>query len=282
LINDQWFRMRTLAFRLVFLGAGALFLLSACSGPPTLQSHSLSQAPTIDGTISEWGGALTRVGDQSVSLSAAPTDSLLYLAIVIPDRSLIRSVAENGLIVWVDPTGEQRHTYGVRYPLGRRAQRTQRATDESGTGPSRASALESLFPSDLAIIRNDTIRHRMPAGFSSALKVQATQNTGSLIYELAIPVSPSSRGATEDARQHGLHTRLGRSLSVGLVTPDPDDDSDLVSSSRGIPSVTGRGGRRRTRRGRRGRQQNQSRSPVQGPERSRLDLWTRVSVPGGS
>lgn len=275
--------MRTFPLRLLVLGTVGLFLLGACSGPPTLQSHSLSQAPTVDGTISEWGGALTRVGKQSVSISAVPTDSVLYLAIVIPDRSVIRSVAENGLIVWVDPTDQQAHTYGVRYPLGLRAQRAQRAASGgSEEGPGQL-ALENLFPSDLAIIRNDTVRHRMPAGLSSALKVQATLNTGSLIYEMAVPVSPSGGAATGDARQHGLHTPLGRSLSVGLVTPDPDDESTLMPSSQGIPSVTGRGGRRRTPRGRqRGRQRNQPASPVRSRDESRLDLWTRVSLSGGS
>jgi len=265
------------------LSVAGLFLLSACSGPPTLQSHSLSQAPTVDGTISEWGGALTRVGKQSVSMSAAPTDSLLYLAIVIPDQSLIRSVAKNGLIVWVDPTNQQAHTYGVRYPLGLRAQRAQQATSRGGEGAPQKMALEDLFPSDLAIIRNDTVRHRMPAGFSSALKVKATLNTGALVYEMAVPVSSADGPASGDAQQHGLQTPLRRSLFVGLVTPDPDDDSALMPSSRGVPSVTGRRGGRRTARGRRrGRQRNQPASPVRTPDEARLELWTQVSSSGGS
>jgi hypothetical protein len=215
-------------------------------------------------------------------MSAAPTDSLLYLAIVIPDRSLIRSVAKNGLIVWIDPTDQQAHTYGVRYPLGLRAQRAQRAASGGSGEGAQQMALEDLFPSDLAIIRNDTVRHRMPAGLSSALKVQATLNTGSLIYEMAVPLSPSGGAATGDARQHGLHAPLGPRLSVGLVTPDPDDESALMPSSQGIPSVTGRRGRRRTPRGRRrGRQRNQPAPPAQNRDGATLDLWTRVPLTGG-
>lgn len=261
--------------------------VGACSGPPTLQSDSLASPPTVDGALSEWGGALTRVGDRSVSLSAAPTDSLLYLAVVIPDRDLIRSVAENGLIVWVDPAGAERHTYGVRYPLGRRAGQsgTEQGGEAAGAGaPRAASALEELFPSDLAVIRNDTVRYRMPAGLSSALKAQATIDTGALIYELAVPVSPSRTAAAGDRWEHGLRERLGETVAVGLQIPDPDDTDLVMPSSRGIPSVTGRGGGRRSPRGRRrGRQrrQNQQRS-APAPDRPTLDLWTRIVLSGGS
>ena len=99
--------MRFSLFSLVLTAFVGLLLVGACSSPPTLRTQSLSQAPSVDGTLSEWDGGLTRVGDRSVSMSAAPTDSLLYLAVVISDQSLVRSVAEKGLVVWVDPTGKQ-------------------------------------------------------------------------------------------------------------------------------------------------------------------------------
>lgn len=263
------------------------FLLGACSSPPTLQSHSLSETPTVDGALSEWGGRLTRLGKRSVSMSAVPTDSLLYVAIVIPDRSLIRSVAENGLIVWIDPGGEERHTYGVRYPMGQRAERT--GPEQSGGAPTadgqqNASPLEDLFPSDLAVIRNDTVRYRMPAGLSSALKVQATLDTGALIYEMAVPISSSRSVDVSDRWEHGLRSRLSPTIAVGLQTPDPDDSDLVIPSSQGMPSVTGRGTGRRTPRGRRrGRQQRRNQQPsVSTPERPTLDLWTYVSVSGDS
>lgn len=262
-------------------------VVGGCSSPPTLQSHSLSQAPAIDGALSEWGGALTRVDGRSVSMSAAPTDSLLYLAIVIPDRALIRSVAENGLIVWIDPAGEERHTYGVRYPLGRRAQQAgaEQRGGASGAGVPRGGApLEDLFPSDLAVIRNDTVRYRMPAGLSSALQAQATLDTGSLIYEMAVPVSSSRPATRGDRWEHGLRARPSGTVAVGLQTPDPEDTDLVTPSSQGIPSVTGRGGRRRSPRGRRrGRQRRQNQQPaVPAPEQPTLDLWTRISLSGDS
>jgi len=273
--------MRTLPSGLLVLGLLGLLFVGACSSPPTLRMQSLSQAPAIDGALSEWGGTLRRVGDQSVSMSAVPTDSLLYLAIVIPDQALIRSVAERGLVVWVDPTGKQRHTYGVQYPLALQRQRAaQKTSGASGSESSdEASTLDELFPSDLALIRNDTIRRRMPARFSSALQAHATLNTGALIYEIAIPVNQTTADPTTPSWKHGLRTPLNRTMSIGLQIPDSGDESQLQGGAEGIPSVTGRGQGGRSPRGRRGRGGQRGRQappPDPSPERATLDLWTRV------
>jgi hypothetical protein len=210
-----------------------------------------------------------------------PTDSMLYMALLVPERDLMRAVAANGLIVWVDPSDAQKHTYGLQYPLGlRAAQRSRASSPESG----KTASLDDLFPSDLIIIRNDTIRHRMPAGLSSDLRVKATLNTGALIYEAAIPVPRSASDEKTDAQEHGLLEPPGAAVAVGVETPDPEEDSDRFAQSSGIPSVTGQGGRRgRGRRGRspRGRRRGGQRgspssSASQSPDLPTLDLWMRV------
>lgn len=270
--------MRTLPSSLALMVLAGVFVLGACSGPQTFQAQSLSQPPSIDGELSEWGGTLTRAEDSPVTMSVAPTDSMLYMAVLIPDQDLIRAVAKNGLLVWVDPSDTQAHTYGVQYPLALRSAQRSAATS---AGPEGAASLDDLFPSDLAIIRNDTVRHRMPAGLSSALRVQGTLSTGSLIYEIAIPVSHSTSEGATDAQEHGILEPMGPAVAIGIETPDPEEDADRFEQSPGIPSVTGQGGRRgrspRGRRGRRGRQGGQQRQqPSPTPDTPRLDLWTRV------
>ena len=268
--------MRTVRLGLLSILLGGGVLLGACSGPPTLQTHSPSQAPVVDGALSEWDGTLHRVGNSPVSMSVAPTDSLLYVAVLIPDRQLLRSVAKHGLVVWVDPAGKKAHSYGVQYPLAIRAQRGGQKSPPSGQGPRQASPINQLFPSDLAVIRNDTIRRRMPARLASGLRVQATMETGSLIYELAVPVSGYEGGQASDHSDLGLHAPLGPALTVGLETPS-EDDSKLQGRRRGIPSVTGRGRRGRTPQGRRrGRRRRQQAPSQQGPSVPTIDLWAKV------
>lgn len=251
-------------------------LVGACSsGPVTLQSQSTSQPPSVDGALSEWGGSLVRVGDRPVSMSVLPTDSLLYVALSVRGGKLLRSVAKRGFTVWVDPAGGQRHTYGVRYPIGLPAQRKeQKTTDDEAPGSSKRSALlEQVFPSDLAVIRNDTLRRRLPARFSSGLRVDATLSTGSLIYEIAIPISPTPSDTTAAGERPGLHTSLNGPIGVGVEIPENDDDTDLAQQPSGIPSVTGRRGRNRRPGRRRGQRPPPSKQQSKLPT---LSLWTQV------
>lgn len=258
-----------------FVLAALFFSLLACSGPTTVQTRSLSEAPSIDASLSDWDGALTPVKDRSVSISALPTDSLLYVALLIQDRDLIRSVAEKGLIVWVDPAGKQRHTYGIRYPYGRRAQRPQEGSPDASTSSVQSSALGEVLSSDVGILRNDTLRSRRPPHFSSGLRLEASLDSGSLIYELALPVDRSSEGG-----QLGLREPLGTAVGIGLQTPEAGDEPGLSDPSGSVPSVTGPGRRGRSPRGRRGRRQRPV--PEVQDSRTTLDLWTRVLSPGGS
>lgn len=270
--------MRTFPFGLVLTMLVGGLLAGACSSPETLRTQSLSRAPSIDGALSDWNGSLTRLEDSPVSMSVVPTDSLLYVALLIPEKDLIRSVAKNGLIVWVDRSGTQARTYGVQYPLGVSAQRPEQKESSTAAGPEDPSSLEQLFPSDLAVIRNDTVRHRMPAGLSSDLRVQATLNTGSLIYELAVPVPRSTAEVEGDPEHTGLSGPLGQDLAVGVKTPDPEEESNRLHRAAGVPSVTGRRGGRRSRRARRRSRQRQRRAASRLPELPQIDLWTRVLV----
>lgn len=233
--------------------------------------------PSVDGSIEEWGERLTPVDGSSVSVAAHPTDSLLYVALLVQDRALVRSLAVNGLVVWVDPAGGQRRAYGVRYPLGLRRQRAgQQAASSSEEGPASeqsAAGLDDVSLTELEVVRGDTARQRIPARFSSGLRGKAVLDPSSLIYEIAIPVGAASGGA----RAHGLRTALSDPFGLGLEIPEPEEEEETTANQgENIGSVTGRRGRRR-RRQRRRRQQRQQQS---GPQFATLDLW--MTVPSGA
>ena len=259
-------RLLGLTLLLGLLGVGA------CSSPPALQKTTMTQPPSVDGALNEWGGGLSVVED-GVSMSAAPTDSLLYVAAVISDPALIRAVARHGLLLWVDPTAARASTYGLQYPIGLSAQRRARSRRAASAPPgprSSRSRLDQLLPSDLAVIRNDTIRHRRPSRLVSALKARATLDTGVLIYEVGIPL----QGGPQDAKAatYGLRTPLNGPLSLGLQTPNSTDIDLKEQTGTGIPSVTG-SGRRPSPQGRQ-RQQASARRTAS------LDLWVTVPETG--
>jgi len=255
-----------LALLLGLLGAGA------CSSPPALQKTTLTQPPSVDGALNEWGGGLSTVED-GVSMSAAPTDSLLYVAAVVSDPALIRAVARHGLILWVDPTAARASTYGVQYPIGLSAQRPARSRRDAPAAPgtrSPGSLLDPLLPSDLAVIRNDTIRHRRPSRLVSALKARITLDTGVLVYEVGIPLQRGPQDA--EAATYSLRTPLNGPLALGLQTPNATGIDLQGTAGTGIPSVTGSG--RRTSSQRRQRQRASARRMAS------LDLWVTVPAAG--
>lgn len=229
--------------------------------------------PAVDGSIEEWGERLTPVDGPSVSAAALPTDSLLYVALLVQDRALVRSLAVNGLVVWVDPAGGQRRAYGIQYPLGLRRQRAGQA---QAAGPEQGAAgIDDISLAELEVVRGDSTRQRIPARFSSGLRGKAVLDPSSLIYEVAIPV-----GASPDAARatHGLRASLDGPIGLGLEIPEPEEDDDETTAAQGgnIGSVTGRRGRRRRRRQRRRRQRQRQQS---GPQFATLDLW--MTVPAG-
>jgi len=267
-------------FCLPLLGLLSILLFAGgCSSPETIRSQSTTGTPTVDGNIEEWGGTLPSVGD-GVSMGVRPTDSLLYVAVSIRDADLIRSVTENGLIVWVDPKNEQKRTYGVQYPLGLRSQGTgsdaERKPEESGSTTERVP--QALTLDQMDVIRDGVVVQRIPAQFSSGLRAEVRMQANSMLYEVAIPV----RGGAGGAKSHGLLAGLGSTVDVGLQTPETEDEPERPDRTTGVPSVTepGRGtGRGPGRRGpgrRRGPQQGQQPAPEPEPRSPTLDLWARV------
>lgn len=252
-----------------------LLLGGSCSGPTTISRQSLTGPPSIDGALDDWEGRLTYVNDPPVSVGAFPTDSLLYVALSIQDREIIRSIAANGLIVWVDPTNEQQRAYGVHYPIGlRRQQMGKRVQKDDSPSSTERSILDQVSLSELEIVRGDSVRRRIPARFSSGLRAEADLSSGSLIYEIAIPVGEADSLASGDSQRHGLGTTLAETISLGLQTPEPDEEIDLPDRREQIPTVTGRPNRR-------GRQGGPRRrlAELQRSEQPSLDLWIKILPP---
>jgi len=239
-----------------------LLCTGACSGPAALPEAPMREAPTVDGTLSEWGGRLTGVDGQAVSMAALPTDSLLYVAVLVRDPALVQAIAQRGLVVWVDPAGGTKRAYGVQYPLGLQRQ-------QAGRTASTTATLDAVTLRELEVVRGDTLRRRIPAQYSSGLRGRAVLDPSSLICELAIPVRPSA--------EHGLPTALGPTVGLGLHTPEPDDESSPQGQAAPDLSATDPGGRTSPQRRRDARRRQQS-APAPRAQRPTLDLWVTVET----
>lgn len=267
------FRIRPLLF-LVILVMGVA--IGACGGSVALRSESMTEPPAIDGALDDWGQKLHYVDDDPLSVGVVPTDSLLYVALAIRDEPLVRSVATNGLIVWVDPSATEKRTYGIRYPLGLAQQHSSPERSEEAT-PGRGgnqSLSEALSLSELEVVRGES-RRRVPAEFSSGLRGSIVIDPGSMVYELAIPVGGDS---APDAERHGLGASLDGTIGIGLQIPEDEEGFDGFEEGDEISSVSGRPGRGRTPTGRRAgrRRRPPSTMGTEGSDPPSLDLWIRV------
>lgn len=223
----------------------------------------MREASTVDGSLSEWGGRLARVKGETVSMAALPTDSLLYVAVLVRDRALVQTIAQRGLVVWVDPAGGTQRTYGVQYPLGLRRQQAGRTAPDGAT-------LDAVTLRELEVVRGDTLRRRIPAQYSSGLRGHAVLDPSSLICEFAIPVRPSD--------EHSLPTALGPTVGLGLETPEPDDEqADQALAAEPDLSATDPGGQPSTQRRRDARRRQQS-PPSPRPQQANLDLWVTMDT----
>ncbi len=248
-----------------------VILTGACSGPMSLSEAPLTDAPSVDGSLAEWGDRLTALDNDAVSMGALSTDSLLYVAVLVRDRALVQTIAQQGLVVWIDPSGGTTPVYGVQYPLGVRRQQAGRA--ERRGAP---DAVEAVSLDELEVLRGDTLRTRIPARFSSGLRGEVTLDSGSLICEVALPVGPAATS------EHSLATPLGRTVGLGLQTPTAEENAPPEVPEPDIAASSGRTDRPSPQQGRpspRSRERDRQRpDPPARRTQSTLDQWVTIGT----
>jgi hypothetical protein len=90
---------------------------SGCGGAEF--DSSFRRAPVaVDGSDSDWVHALTYVENIKSFVGIRNDDEYLYLCLVCENHETSRRFLMGGLTLWFDPTGEEKETFGIRYPLG--------------------------------------------------------------------------------------------------------------------------------------------------------------------
>src|SRR5690606_14414176 len=138
----------------------------------------------------------------------------LYLAIVSNDPT-VREQLATGLVVWLDPTGRRRQTFGLRLE-GLAPRPLAGATPTSASsGLSSDRVLTTLEEFDLlgpARLQRRLIDSAAEVGIALASGVE----DGTVVYELKVPLGKS------DAAPHSVGVTPGATISLGLETPaDP-------------------------------------------------------------
>ena len=97
----------------------ALTILTACGSTATVSPERTSEAPVIDGNLSDWNTSRTLIesDDQSNTYARYDEDYLyLYIEITSPFRD--RAIRQSGLIVYLSDREETRNKTGLAFPSG--------------------------------------------------------------------------------------------------------------------------------------------------------------------
>lgn len=198
--------------------------MAAGSRKERIDSHWKDREIVIDGDDGEWAGPLVPFDDHQRLTTAAVNDGrFLYLVLSTRDATLRAQIMGQGLIVWFDPGGAEKKSFGIKFPVGMAGGdmpgrgRGFRRADPSGASdpadsPARTAPLDP--PNRLELLgpgKDDA--HSFVADRVPGVSVKVGQVEGALVYELKVPIG------RDDATQYALGTKTGALIGIGLETP---------------------------------------------------------------
>jgi hypothetical protein len=209
----------------------ALLLLAAAGGcgAPKLESDWLGQPIRIDGDPADWKDTLYSLEDGRFMVGARNDDANLYLCLGTSDRMLRREILRGGFTIWFDPAGGKAKTFGIRFAGSRRSIPTEPGS--LGLGAPGDSSLS------LAILEPGGTWTRLLAADTSEIAFRMADTDETVACEIRIPL------ARNGGRAHGIGTAPGRTIGLGVETPELEPRQNREGPGEESGSGWRRGGR---------------------------------------
>jgi hypothetical protein len=210
-----------------------LIFLSVACGATELSSTWKDRDIVIDGKSGDWLDALYYFENDDVSVGFFNDSEYLYICLLAEDYSIQRQVVMQGFTLWLDPTGGEEKTFGIKFPLGMMAMDEDRLPGEmGGERPDRdrmeGTQRERPDPDMIRKAFEKTLdeleilgpgkdeRKRILVHEAEGLEISVRNETGLLTYELRVPLE--SLGGNS----YAIGTTAGALIGVGLEVPKPD------------------------------------------------------------
>ncbi|MCG8604175.1 hypothetical protein MJD09_04135 [bacterium] len=201
-----------------------------CGGGLKMNSNWREHEIQIDGTQSDWHGALTFIEKKNVSVGITNDKDFLYMAFAAGDPAQRRQFMMRGLVLWLDAKGGDKKTVGIRFPvglLGRGEGFGMRRPDQEFDPEIMGEAFEQSL-AELEIIGPEKDKkQRYRVGELAGVEVKIGDPVNSFFYELKIPL--------DKTKQYPFAIALepGETLGVGFETPEFDRDAMRERMGRG-------------------------------------------------
>jgi hypothetical protein len=224
---------------LILVAAAALLAAAAphaAAQGSSVASHWRTGDIVVDGSAGEWDGLTAALTGVKVSAGLANDGERLYVCLLASDPQTREQILRRGLIIWFDPAGNTRKTFGIKFPVGsievaegRSGMRAGRSTPKKAPEPVEiVNRLEVLGPK-----KDD--RRSLVLDMAPGISVTIGQPEGMLVYELSVPLE-----RTQD-HPYAIGTKPGSIIGVGLATPE-QERVIVPAESPGRSGSGGRGG----------------------------------------
>ena len=253
-----------------------------CSSTIELKSNWLDREIIIDGKSDEWLGVMVYFENQNISVGLLNDENFIYLCLIADDPQIRSQVLGNGLMLWFDPEGGNKKSFGIKYPVGIqldeafRRMGINKGEREGFKDKERMKEFLKGTLSELEILssgRKDG--KRMLIDEARGIEVKFEAYSGMIVYECKIPFS------NNDEHPYTVGAKAGAMIGVGIETPNIDlnamrdqmgDKTPPSDIGRGIPPGGSMGGGRGERQGGMGMGGRGRRMPTQ------LKVWTVVQL----
>ncbi|MBI4428547.1 MAG: hypothetical protein HY562_05455 [Ignavibacteriales bacterium] len=188
-------------FRITKLCMGGFSIVAmGCSG---LQMQSVWNHKEFkaDAVLSEWPDTVWNEKD-GLRFGLMNDNEYLYFALTAVKLDQRRQIMMRGLTIWFDPLAREKKTIGFRYPVGGGLRRPGEG-DPGSAFASGMAEFEYTSPLEEALQRVPIV-----AGKGVEVKISNTQEL--LVYELKVPLAPSSD------HPYSIESRAGSMISIGL------------------------------------------------------------------
>ena len=249
------------SLRSAMLPAFVIGIAAMAAAAETLRIESVwsTEAPTVDGKLTEWSAPLVTLGSTPLSLGVRNDGQFVYVALASSDPATRMMLGAAGFTVWMDPSGKNKKSFGITVPptlkgLGMRGrgagggpsgqdgqppdsqsappqgqpgssgQEGQKDPAQTGPGGSAGPPIGTITSIEIAgASKDDRRRFELTYARTIGLDVAARAAEGVLVYELKVPL------AVSEAQPYGAKSSPGATIGLGIETAE-------------LPKPEGRGG----------------------------------------
>jgi len=218
--------------KLLLVLAGVAGAIAIALAAETLRIESVwsTEAPAVDGKLTEWSAPLVTLGSTPLSLGVRNDGQFVYVALATSDQATRMMLGAAGFTVWFDPAGKNKKAFGITVPpvvAGGRGMRGrgpggappdqdgQKEPSQGGPGGPGGPAIGAI--TSIAVLgasKDDKRRFELAYARTIGLDVAARVAEGVLVYELRVPLSVT------EAQPYGVKSSPGATIGLGIETAE--------------------------------------------------------------